>query len=177
MVQRDQQRLGSAGTQVPSLVLHSQLGMQCCRSCRLGLKSDPRRRSSTCFGEAKKEKKKQQICISLSPFLPIRLPAEQGPLFPLAPTTRPPSTVLEIPWPVPAGAACGSSRELSRAGLGGQEGEKSTELCCPELAPILPGTFSARTGSRIHFTSGKNEQFALEANSQVMGSLNPSSAT
>lgn len=124
-----------------------------------------------------KRKIKQQICFSLSPFLPIRLPTEQGPLFPLAPTTRPPGTVLEIPWPVPAGAACGSSRELSRAGLGGQEGEKSTELCCPELAPILPGTFSARTGSRIHFTSGKNEQFALEANSQVMGSLNPSSAT
>ena len=36
MVQRDQLRLGSTGTQARSLAQHSGLWIQCCRNCRLG---------------------------------------------------------------------------------------------------------------------------------------------
>ena len=62
MVQRDQQRLGSSGTQVRSLALlvKDPALAQLQLSSQLQLKSEPWPRGSIRLGEAKKEKRKKR---------------------------------------------------------------------------------------------------------------------
>lgn len=65
MAQRDQRRLGSAGTLVSSLAQHSRSRIQCCPSCGLGHNygSDmiPGLEISCALGWPKKEKKRKEI--------------------------------------------------------------------------------------------------------------------
>ena len=63
MVQWDQWRLWSTGTQVESLAQYSGLRIRCCLSrWQMWLRSDPWPGNSMCRGAAKKEKKKSSTC-------------------------------------------------------------------------------------------------------------------